>query len=138
MDLDFKLIRVYLTSEKWKLRHNIRSRSAYFEPCQTWGIPRTPENLWGELCNYNYRLKAVKYCCKALHLTRLQEVWIWFCKSSLLVITGANSGLRQFLAIESHFKMMKNTFIFTLRSLFILKIFKFLSWLFGQVEKRYD
>ena len=31
--------------------------------------------------------------------------------------------------------MMKNAFYFTLKALFFLKIFKFLSLLFGQVEK---
>ena len=31
---------------------------------------------------------------------------------------------------------MKNTFYSTLEALFVLKIFKFLSWLFGPVEKR--
>ena len=30
---------------------------------------------------------------------------------------------------------MKNAFYFTLKTLFVLKIFKFLSWLFGHVEK---
>ena len=33
-------------------------------------------------------------------------------------------------------KMMKNAFYFILKALFVLKIFKFLSWLFGHVEKR--
>ena len=37
--------------------------------------------------------------------------------------------LKQFLATESPLKMMKNAFYFTLKSLFVLKIFKFLSWL---------
>ena len=36
---------------------------------------------------------------------------------------------------ESPLKMMKNAFYFTLKALFVLKIFKFLSWLFGHVEK---
>ena len=31
--------------------------------------------------------------------------------------------------------MMKNAFYFTVKALFVLKIFKFLSWLFGHVEK---
>ena len=31
--------------------------------------------------------------------------------------------------------MMKNAFYFTLRDLFVLKIFKFLSLVFGHVEK---
>ena len=34
--------------------------------------------------------------------------------------------------------MMKNAFYFTLKALFVLKIFKFLSWLFGHVGKRLD
>ena len=34
--------------------------------------------------------------------------------------------------------MMKNVFYFSLKALFVLKIFKFLSCLFGHVEKRLD
>ena len=33
---------------------------------------------------------------------------------------------------------MKNVFYFILKSLFVLEIFKFLSWLFGYVEERLD
>ena len=40
---------------------------------------------------------------------------------------GTLSGLKQFLAIESPLKMMKNVFYFTSKALFVLKIFKFLS-----------
>ena len=36
---------------------------------------------------------------------------------------------------KSPLKMMKNAFYFILKALFILKIFKFLSWLFRHVEK---
>ena len=36
---------------------------------------------------------------------------------------------------ESPLKVMRNTFCFILKALFVLKIFKFLSWLFGHVEK---
>ena len=36
---------------------------------------------------------------------------------------------------ESPLKMIKNAFYFILRALFVLKIFKFLSWLSGHVEK---
>ena len=35
-------------------------------------------------------------------------------------------------------KMIKKSFYFALKSLFILKVFKVLSWLFGHVEKRLD
>ena len=34
--------------------------------------------------------------------------------------------------------MMKNAFLYTLKALFILEIFKYLSRLFGHVEKRLD
>ena len=34
--------------------------------------------------------------------------------------------------------MMKNAFYFTLKALFVLKIFKISSWLFSHVEKRLD
>ena len=50
----------------------------------------------------------------------------------------ALSGLRQFLANEAPLKMMKNAFYFTSKVLFVLKIFKFLSWLFSHVAKRLD
>ena len=44
-----------------------------------------------------------------------------------IISKGALSGLRQFLATESPLKMMKNAFYFTLKALFVLKIFTFLS-----------
>ena len=37
--------------------------------------------------------------------------------------------------IESPLKVTKNAFYFILKALFVLKIFKFLSWLFGHVGK---
>ena len=51
---------------------------------------------------------------------------------------GTLLGLRQFLVTESPLKIMTNAFYFYLKSLFVLKIFKFLSWFFGQVEKWHD
>ena len=53
----------------------------------------------------------------------------------ICMVKGALSGLIQFLATESPLKMMKNAFDFTVKALFVLKIFKFLSWLLGHVEK---
>ena len=43
-----------------------------------------------------------------------------------------------FWTTENPVKMMKNVFYFTAKALFILKIFKSLSWLFGHVSKRVD
>ena len=42
----------------------------------------------------------------------------------LFYFKGTLLGLRQFLATKSPFKMMKNVFYFTLKALFVLKIFK--------------
>ena len=42
-------------------------------------------------------------------------------------VKGALSDVRSFLVNESPLKMMKNAFYFTLKALFVLKIFKFLS-----------
>ena len=52
-----------------------------------------------------------------------------FCpqKNSKQEFCGALSCMRQFLATESFFKMMKNAFYFSLKALFIFTIFKFLS-----------
>ena len=59
-------------------------------------------------------------------------------KKMKISLKVALSGLRQFLATKSPLKIMKNSFYFTLKALFVLKRFKFLSWLFGHVEKRLD
>ena len=56
----------------------------------------------------------------------------------LSTLIGALSDLKQVLTNESPLKIMKNVFYFTVKSLFVIRIFKFLSWLFGHVEKRLD
>ena len=77
---------------------------------------------------------------KNLRIASMDVLWyqLWwnsydFC--FLVSIKGALSGLRQFWVSENPLKMMKNAFYFTLKPHFVLKIFKFLSWLFGHVEK---
>ena len=47
-------------------------------------------------------------------------------------------SLKKFLIyfIESLLKMLKNAFYIIFKALFVLKIFKFLSWLFGHMDKR--
>ena len=42
--------------------------------------------------------------------------------------------MRQSLATENPLKMTKNVFYFTLKAIFVLKIFKCLCWLFGHIE----
>ena len=80
--------------------------------------------------------------------TRLERFWncdyslkqkvVCICAEKNFTLKGALSGLRQFLATDSPLKMMKNAFYFTSRSLSILKIFKFLSWLFVHEAKWLD
>ena len=42
---------------------------------------------------------------------------------------------KNFCFNDSPSKMMESAFYFILKALFVLKIFKCLSWLFGNVEK---
>ena len=52
-----------------------------------------------------------------------------------VVIKDELSGLGQFLATERPLKLIKDAFYSTLKALFVLKIFKVLSWIFAHVEK---
>ena len=56
----------------------------------------------------------------------LTKIWKIEISYPNLIVKGALSDLRPFLAIESPLKMMKNAFYFTLKARFVLKIFKFL------------
>ena len=53
-------------------------------------------------------------------------------------VQDALSGLTPFLATGSPFKMMKNALYFNSKTISVLKIFKFLSWLFGHVTTWVD
>ena len=59
------------------------------------------------------------------HLPHFQHSKNFNYKSSRF--KGALSGLRQFFATESPLKMIKSSFYFTLKALFILKNYKLLS-----------
>ena len=67
-----------------------------------------------------------------------KELFRWNKKHFSYLFKYTLSRLKQFLVTHSPFKMMKNAFYFTLEALFILKIFKFLSWFFGHIEKWLD
>ena len=66
----------------------------------------------------------------------INEMHLFVASYEFRNVRGALSDLRQFLATESILKMKENSFYFTLKALFVLKIFKFLSSLFGQLENR--
>ena len=57
----------------------------------------------------------------------LTKIWKIEISYPNLIVKGALSDLRPFLAIESPLKMMKNAFYFTLKACFFFKIFNFLS-----------
>ena len=46
-----------------------------------------------------------------------------------------SKNFSSFNSMKSPLKMMKNAFHFISRALFVLKIFKLLSWIFGHIEK---
>ena len=60
---------------------------------------------------------------------------LFLCNRRKITTEGALQGLTQFLITEPPLKMMENAFYFAVKALFVLKIFKFLSWLFDHVEK---
>ena len=68
----------------------------------------------------------------------MTQTFLFQIKNLLGLFKGPLPGLRQFLATESPLKMMKNAFYFISRTLFVLRIFKFLSWIFGYAGKRFD
>ena len=61
------------------------------------------------------------------HFGKTKQKILQKCKQIKNHLKGASSYLRKFLATESYLKMMKNAFYFTLKALFALMIFKFLS-----------
>ena len=67
----------------------------------------------------------------------LVNIIYWICCKEVLVKVGLSpfEKISVVYFIESPLKMMKNDFYFILKALFILKIFKFLSWLLGHLEK---
>ena len=77
-------------------------------------------------------LRAARQIFSRLSVEKLmfENVAVKFCflnrLVSKVVFKGAISGLRKFLATESPLKIMKNTFYFTFRALFMFKLFKFL------------
>ena len=49
---------------------------------------------------------------------------------------GLSPSKKNFYCLnESPLKMTENAFYFTIKAFFVLKVFKYLSWLFGHVEK---
>ena len=68
-------------------------------------------------------------------LIRLIAIALNLVKNYLKVGLSPSKQKSFYLFYESFLKMIKNPFCFILKALFVLNMFKFLSWLFGYVEK---
>ena len=101
--------------------------------------------LSGEYHNWN-----ISYCLISFTLFYMQawNIKDWFCRLDIMQADTTPYSQSDYkrrslrsdttFGIWKPFKKMKNTFYFSFISLFVLKIFKFLSWLFGHVGKRTD
>ena len=86
---------------------------------------RNPLICWSTLWNYIFSI------LQHPEVPRSRDI-----KGNLPVKSDSHLPKKDFICFNgSPSKMMKNTFYFILKALFVLKIFKFLSWLFGHVEK---
>ena len=119
--LQLASMRCFIPCDNWKALFFItvyRYFESFFQPPCYWGFFET------------FFLKQVRIL-RCLHnnstirIPRFQNkaVLYFIC----YLVKGALSGLRQFLATKSPLKMSKNALYFTLKALFVLKIFKFLS-----------
>ena len=97
-----------------------------------------PYHLPKYLAKFLFSLATSEYTIKSINdfvgILKLEKIPPGYRLTSF-DIKDTLSGLRQFLATKSPLKTMKNAFYFVLKPLFVLKILRFLSWLFGHVEK---
>ena len=111
--------------------------------------------VWFSVCKRSYFIRVndftrpaallkEKLCgCYHINFRKYFRTPLKCCFCSLFIsnkgfLKGTLLGLRQFVVTESPLKMMKNAFYFTSKAFSILKIIKFLYWLFGHVSKRLD
>ena len=72
-------------------------------------------------------------------LVKLWKLWKWTLYKWCNIKVGLSPSEKTCLICfnESPLKIMENTFCFILKALFVFKIFKFLPWRFGHVEKSF-
>ena len=78
-------------------------------------------------CKYKLKTNEVKNLSKKWFAMLVGSHFLKKIKRLVVDIKGALSRLRQFLATESPLKMMKNTFYFTLKALFVSIVLTFWS-----------
>ena len=118
----FNIFWYYFTSNlntskrKW-MKTNQWSKS-YLTSSQTWNITKEIKNLRKNIQTLSKETKSNHDTLKVRLSPSKKKFFICF-----------NDSLS---------KIMKNAVYFILKALFVLKIFEFLSWLFGHVEKWLD
>ena len=107
------------------------------------------------VCKYDQMCRNLRIWSRLLKKTLKKNLmfiavfvatWHFFCVCFLLVtikfyssnVKGSLSARGKFLVTKSNLKIMKNAFYSTLKVIFVLKIFKLLSWFSDHVEKRLD
>ena len=125
-------------------QENTCAKASFLMKSQARACSKTSFLIKSQICNFiKKEAPAQVFSCEFCEISKNifsyrtvqvaapEECW-W------IHVKGALSGLRQFLAIESPLKIMKSASCFTSKALFILKVLKFLSWLFDHVAKRLD
>ena len=111
-----------------------------FDDCHCyWKVVVLAENLQTKIQIHVFELFAVlfqKFVLFNTLLITLTKLLVSLCVPEYFKVELSPSKKLCFICFnENPLKIMKNAFYFILKALFVLKIFKFLCWLFDNVEK---
>ena len=90
---------------------------------------------WGEFNIKNTTLAFIHFFDISLLSFIIKFVFLSFSFLYLMTYLSWTLTFYKKIFYLARWKMMKNAFYFIVKALFVLKVFKFLSWLFGYVEK---
>ena len=118
-----------------KICFNCLSKSHIVKNCKSILI-----NLGQKICRLFHVLAQFPFTKGEMELDFINRKWMYGFPHGLRNNLKSDSDHpKKFLFVdfnERPLKMMKNAFYFILKALFVLKIFKSLSWHFGSLEKR--
>ena len=112
--------------------------------CDCTPFPSRGSKKWINFKRYHILFIAVSVphpFYKLLHKNKKKKKTIRVCrnliKCQIMIKVGLSPSKKNLFICfnDNPSKMMKNAFYFILKALCVLKIFKFLPWLFGHVEK---
>ena len=89
---------------------------------------------------HGHKYTKYKMCSSIIMVTCTKQHLSNILSSIHEIVKGALSGLKQFLALQKWWKMLfiSRQLFFSFLNILVLKLFKFLSWLFSHVAKRCD